>query len=79
VLEGATHGGQFISKHTLALLGVTPETAGRFFHGYGERTGAMWRTFGAALTGFATLRDSDSRQPNSKKLRATTKRCGEIE
>ena len=53
VMEGATLGGQFISRHTGQTLGVTPETGGGFFHAYGERTGAMWQAFRAALVAFA--------------------------
>ena len=50
VLEGATLGGQVISQLLRNRLGVTPETGGRFFHAYGDRTGAMWQAFRAALT-----------------------------
>jgi heme oxygenase len=53
VLEGASLGGQIISRHLGARLGITPASGGRFFHGYGERTGEMWRAFGVAVTGFA--------------------------
>jgi heme oxygenase len=53
VMEGATLGGQVVSRHIRATLGVTPESGGRFFHGYGDRTGEMWRAFGAVLVGFA--------------------------
>ncbi len=54
VLEGATLGGQIITRHVRDRLGVTPESGGRFFHGYGERAGEMWQVFRAALTAFAT-------------------------
>ncbi len=49
VLEGATLGGQIISRHLHRHLHVGPENGGRFYHGYGADTGAMWRAFGAAL------------------------------
>lgn len=52
VLEGATLGGVVISNHIRETLGVTPETGGLFFHGYGERTGEMWREFRAAMSAF---------------------------
>ena len=52
VLEGATLGGVVISKHIQDTLGVTPETGGLFFHGYGQRTGEMWREFRAAMSLF---------------------------
>jgi heme oxygenase len=49
VLEGATLGGQVISRH-LAKLGIGPENGGRFFHGYGAKTGEMWKSFQASAT-----------------------------
>jgi len=54
VLEGATLGGRFIYRHAHRVLGVTAESGGRFFHGYGDDGERMWRTFGNALTAFAT-------------------------
>lgn len=54
VLEGSTLGGQVISRHLRQSIGVTPETGGRFFHSYGDRTGEMWQHFCATLTGFVT-------------------------
>lgn len=54
VLEGSTLGGQFIARHIRATLGVTPESGGRFFQGYGAQTGAMWQSFRDALEAFAT-------------------------
>jgi heme oxygenase len=54
VLEGATLGGCVISRHVCTTLGITPDRGGRFFHGYGDRTGSMWRAFQAALAAFAT-------------------------
>lgn len=44
VVEGATLGGRVISRR-LQPLGISPESGGRFFHGYGERTGPMWAEF----------------------------------
>jgi heme oxygenase len=46
VLEGSMLGGQVISKRFRETLGVTPETGGRFFNGYGAETGQRWRAFG---------------------------------
>jgi heme oxygenase len=54
VLEGATLGGQFISRHILNAFGITADRGGRFFRCYGERTGEMWRRFGTSLMTFAT-------------------------
>ena len=53
VLEGATLGGQIINRALEKSLGITPQAGSAFFHGYGERTGTMWRAFRAALTAFA--------------------------
>jgi heme oxygenase len=44
VLEGATLGGQVISRY-LATLGIGPANGGLFFNGYGARTGEMWKSF----------------------------------
>lgn len=52
VLEGSTLGGQLISRHVRQAIGVTPATGGRFFHGYDDKTGEMWQSFRAAVTGF---------------------------
>ena len=46
VIEGATLGGQVISRQIQAgRLGVTAEHGGRFFHGYGELTTSRWSEF----------------------------------
>ena len=52
VLEGSTLGGQLISRHIQNVLGLTPETGGRFFYGYGDKTGEMWQSFRAVVTNF---------------------------
>ena len=43
VVEGATLGGQVISGY-LSGLGIEPATGGRFYHGYGAKTGEMWKS-----------------------------------
>ena len=53
VLEGATLGGRVISRHIERVLGLDAAHGARFFHGYGEQTGAMWKAFRAALSAFA--------------------------
>jgi heme oxygenase len=53
VLEGATLGGQIITRHLHASLGLTPETGAAFFAGYGARTGSRWKEFGTHLSAFA--------------------------
>lgn len=54
VLEGSTLGGQVICRHLRSTFDITPETGGRFFAGYGPRTGSMWMSFRTALAAFAT-------------------------
>jgi heme oxygenase len=49
VLEGATLGGQVLSRHLERTLGLGPGNGARFFHGYGSRTGEMWQSFRKAL------------------------------
>lgn len=61
VLEGATLGGQIISRHIRSTLGIIPGRGGSFFRGYGEQTGEMWRSFGAALTAFPVDAAADGR------------------
>ena len=75
VLEGATLGGQIIKGAVEKSLGVTLETGGRFFIGYGDRTGLMWQAFRTAVTAFAvTPADQDEAVAAAKatfiKLRA---------
>ncbi len=60
VIEGASLGGQVISKHLRSRLDITSETGGRFFHGYGERTGAMWRAFGASVSALAVTAEAQA-------------------
>jgi heme oxygenase len=45
VLEGATLGGQIISREVDAKLGIGEATGGAFFAGYGTASGQMWRGF----------------------------------
>jgi heme oxygenase len=60
VMEGATLGGQIVSRSLKAHLGITPERGGRFFHGYGTETATMWRAFGVSLSTFEqTLADRE--------------------
>ncbi|GMA15430.1 heme oxygenase (plasmid) [Deinococcus metallilatus] len=57
VLEGATLGGQVITRHLRRTLGLTPESGSAYFHGYGPATGRMWQAFGEALDGQVALDD----------------------
>jgi heme oxygenase len=49
VIEGSMLGGEFINRAIQKRLGVTEQTGGRFFSGFGESTDAIWATFVAAL------------------------------
>ena len=49
VLEGATLGGQLISRAVRAELGFAPETGCAFFASYGRELGPMWQAFRALL------------------------------
>lgn len=45
VLEGATLGGQVLSKHFRERFGLQPDRGGAFFWSYGLATGARWSSF----------------------------------
>jgi heme oxygenase len=45
VMEGATLGGQVISRHLKRTLDLDANTGTAFFTGYGEETGVMWQAF----------------------------------
>ena len=60
VLEGATLGGQVISRHLNAALGIGPGNGGAFFNSYGKAVGAMGEGFGAAITAFAGAGGGDA-------------------
>ncbi len=53
VIEGATLGGQIITKHLQTKLGVTPTSGGAFFNGYGTHTGPNWLAFGKMMLAHA--------------------------
>ena len=50
VIEGATLGGRSITRHLQTQLGLTPESGGAFFDGYGEQTGSHWKAFCTMLS-----------------------------
>lgn len=59
VLEGATLGGQIISRHLRSSLNVDEESGAAFFSSYGPNVGKMWREFGVAITRFAESNSVD--------------------
>jgi len=54
VLEGASLGGQIISRHVEKRFGYTATHGASFFNGYGARTGEMWMTFRRAVDACGT-------------------------
>ncbi|HVK06901.1 MAG TPA: biliverdin-producing heme oxygenase [Armatimonadaceae bacterium] len=59
VLEGATLGGQIISRHLRDAHGLDADRGAAFFHGYGPETGRMWKATGALLRERAERGDCD--------------------
>jgi heme oxygenase len=59
VVEGSSLGGQYIARHLDSTLALTPGNGAAYFHGYGERTGALWNQFKSVL---AALPDTDEDQ-----------------
>ena len=49
VVEGATLGGQIISRHLQSGLGLNATSGASFFSGYGPQTGSRWKAFCAML------------------------------
>jgi heme oxygenase len=49
VLEGASLGGQIISRRLRADLAISEDNGGRFFASYGDGVGVMWRAYVSAL------------------------------
>lgn len=52
VLEGATLGGQIISRHLRSVLDIEAGRGGSFFGGYGELTGPMWKEFCGTVSSY---------------------------
>jgi heme oxygenase len=59
VLEGATLGGQHISKHVERTLGLSNGRGYSFFRSYGPDTGRMWQAFRQTLSALAPAMDAD--------------------
>ncbi|RYZ69927.1 MAG: biliverdin-producing heme oxygenase [Proteobacteria bacterium] len=49
VVEGATLGGRFVSKHLSERLGLSGDSGASFFSAYREKTGERWKEFVAHL------------------------------
>lgn len=74
VVEGATLGGQVISRH-LAKLGIGPDTGGLFFNGYGARTGEMWKSFQVSAANFCVTEEQVGQAVNGAKSAFSNFRC----
>lgn len=59
VIEGSVLGGRFILKNINEVLGFTGESGARYFHGYGNQTGAMWKEFTSRLSAYADENNAD--------------------
>lgn len=66
VMEGATLGGQIITKMLKNQLQITQDHGGRFFYGYGDETKMMWNEFCSFL-----CRINDTKQQNKIILSAS--------
>ncbi|MBC7501108.1 MAG: biliverdin-producing heme oxygenase [Herminiimonas sp.] len=75
VLEGATLGGQLISRHLAETLGLDGLRGARFFNCYGDRTGMMWKSFRCALAEFATTPEVRNEVVASAAATFRTLRC----
>ncbi|MEZ4728115.1 MAG: biliverdin-producing heme oxygenase [Caldilineaceae bacterium] len=53
VLEGATLGGQIITRRLRRTLDLQPTAGAAFFHSYGDQVGPMWQAFGAFINHYA--------------------------
>jgi heme oxygenase len=67
VMEGATLGGQVITRQLKEHLGLTPESGGAFFYSYGPNVGPMWKEFGSIITAFAEKENDDDAIVDSAK------------
>jgi heme oxygenase (biliverdin-IX-beta and delta-forming) len=67
VMEGATLGGQVITRHLKQHLDLTPENGGAFFNSYGHLVGPKWKEFGTAITAFADGHDNNDEIVQSAK------------
>jgi len=55
VLEGATLGGQILSRQAKGALGIGADNGARFFSSYGQQVGAMWKRFSKEADAYCDL------------------------
>jgi heme oxygenase len=75
VLEGATLGGQLISRHVKQTLSLDASEGTRFFFCYGTRTGMMWKAFRSLLLAFAVTPELEDEVVASAIATFDTLRC----
>jgi heme oxygenase len=61
VIEGATLGARSITHHLQNRIGLTPESGGAFFEGYGAQTGSRWKSFCTTLINYADHTGDEAR------------------
>ncbi len=59
VCEGATLGGRMISKAIQGSIGITPDSGGAYFNGYGQDTLLMWSESGKIIEEFTQKKGVD--------------------
>lgn len=59
VIEGSTLGGRVILKNTEKTLGFNADEGGKYFAGYGARTGPLWKSFIETYTTFAETHNEE--------------------
>ena len=62
VIEGSSLGGRFILNNISSTLGFDADNGARYFSGYGNKTGQMWKSF------LQTLTDYEARAGNSDEI-----------
>lgn len=62
VLEGATLGGQIVSRQLKNSLDISPETGGAFYASYGEDVGSMWKAFRSWANNFCSDNEERAQQ-----------------
>lgn len=70
VIEGSALGGQVITPRLKRDLGLEPGRGASYFHGFGERTGGMWREF--RLRAAAEIGDSAAQRREACRAAAQT-------
>lgn len=59
VTEGATLGGQIISRQLEQMLGLSARRGAAFFSSYGIQVGPMWRTFCTSLLAHTAVQNEE--------------------